>query len=715
MRVYRRFIFVPIVLVLFSYLFYSTYRENKERVLKEFNSQQFALAKQASRSIESFFLYYEEELLFLSQLNFVSELNDQGKHLLSNFYNIHSDQIEAISFVDSNGILKYTYPLNESAIGSDVSNQEHVKTVLNTHKPTISDVFTSVQGYKAIAYHIPVISDDKYKGSLAILIPLDKLGKRFTENIITGKTGYGWVISKDGIELFNPITGQTGKPVKETYSKFPSVLELLDLATKESEGTTTCLISSVADTPDLLSRTLTAFYRIPLGNTYWTIIIFTPEKEVFSILTSFRNRLYIFLVLIILTIAAYFYLTFRESAVLKEENKRRIIENTLNESEKRFRIMFESSPAGIILIDEKGTIIEVNSAFCETLGYSREELLSNNIRLFSSPTREEEINSNIAKILSGMTMKNEVTNFRKDGTPCIISLYETRFILPDGNPGILSVSSDITEKKQANMELIAAKEKAEESDRLKSAFLTNMSHELRTPLNAIIGYSGLMIDTGLDAETNSNLKIISNSAFQLLSLVEDIIDISMIETEQIKITNKRVEINSVLNEIKEYIEEERLKTNKTGIKLVLNISSELTERYIFTDSGKLRQVLIILLKNSLKFTNEGIIEFGFLESEMANASYLKFFVKDTGIGIDKNQHNTIFNIFRQLDDTHSRQYGGTGIGLTIAKKIIEILGGEIWVESEIGKGSQFYFTIPWIKDNNSKAVFAAEPGTSIRT
>ncbi len=695
MKLNRRYLLVPVVLVVFLYLFYSTYRDNKIRVLKEFNSQQFALAKQASRSIESFFIYYQEELQFLSKISFVSEFNDQGRSLLSDFYKIHSDQIEAISLVDSKGILKYTYPLNESAIGSDVSGQEHVKAVLNTHKPIISDVFTSVQGYKTIAFHIPIINEGEYKGSLAILIPLEKLGKRFIENITTGKTGYGWVISANGIELFNPVSGQTGRSVKETYSKFPSVLELLNLTTKESEGTTTCLISSKINAPDELSRTLTAFYRVPLGNTYWTIIIFTPEKEVYATLTTVRNRLYIFLILVLLTMASYFYLTFRASAVLKEEKKRKIIENILNESEKRFRIMFESSPAGIILIDEKGTIIEVNSAFCETLGYSREELLSNNIRIFSSPVRDEEINSNIAKILSGATMKNEVTNFKKDGTACIISLYETRFILPDGKPGILSVSNDITEKKKANMELIAAKEKAEESDRLKSAFLTNMSHELRTPLNAIIGYSGLMIDNGLDTETNSNLKIISNSAFQLLSLVEDIIDISMIETEQIQVLNKTVEINSVLTEIRNFIEDEKLRINKTGIELTLKFDNELSERYILTDAHKLRQVIIILLKNALKFTNEGIVEFGYTEFEKDNTNYLKFLVKDTGIGIEKNQCDTIFNVFRQLDDTHSRKYGGTGIGLSIAKKMIEMLGGEIWVESEIGKGSEFYFTIPF--------------------
>ena len=392
--------------------------------------------------------------------------------------------------------------------------------------------------------------------------------------------------------------------------------------------------------------------------------------------------------------AIYFYMAFKTSSIITEEKKRKAVENVLRESEKRFRIIFESSPSGIILIDEKGKIIEVNASFCDTLGYSRDEILSENIRLFSAPANQEEIELNIANILAGNTLKHEVTNFRKDGTACVISLYETRFILPDGKPGILSVSNDITERRKADLELISAKEKAEESDRLKSAFLMNMSHELRTPLNAIIGYSGIMISSDLSSDTISNLKIISNSAYQLLSLVEDIIDISMIETEQIKIQNRKVDINSILFEIKEIINEEKLKVDKTDINLVLNTNPEIAHTYILTDSRKLKQVLIILLKNALKFTNSGSIEFGFAEIKKDQSMFLKFFVKDTGIGIAKNQYDVIFNIFRQIEDTHTRNYGGAGIGLTIAKKIIEILGGEIWVESELGKGSTFYFIVP---------------------
>jgi PAS domain S-box-containing protein len=820
MKLSKRFLFIPVLLAIFAYLFYSSYKDVKDRTLNEFNFQQFALAKQASRGIESFFIYYQRELLFLSKLKYVSELNDQGRNLLADFYNNHSDQIEAITVVDANGILKYTFPYNESAIGQDISNQKHVKLIIKNHLPVVSDVFTTVQGYRAIAYHIPILETNEYKGSIAILIPLDNLGIRFIENIRTGKNGYGCMISEEGIELFSPFEGQTGKSVREIYKEFPSVLELIDKTLKEKEGISLCYFNPDSLHKKELSKTISAFYRIPLGNTFWTILIFTPEKEVYATMASFRNRLLILFSLILIVIGTFFYFALKASSILKEEKKRKALELILRESEKRFRTMFELSPAGIILIDEKGTIIEVNSSFCETLGYSRKELIAKNIRLFSSPDKEGVIEKNIEEILSGKTLKHEVTNFKKDGTTCVIDLYETMIILPDGKHGILSVSNDITERKRsqeqaltlsralesigecvsitdnknkiifvnnafcktygygqeellgeniskirstkykvnpndeilsdtilggwngelinvrkdgyefpielstspikdekgntvaligiavditerkkAHLELISAKEKAEESDRLKSAFLANMSHELRTPLNAIIGFSGLMIDAGSDNDTISNLKIILNSGQHLLSLVEEILDISMIETEQIKIKYEKVEISSILYDVKNIIEGEKLKECKTGIELILNFDPETSNKVILTDSRKLKQVLINLLKNSLKFTDEGYVEFGVAEIKKNDTDYLKFYVKDTGIGIDKKYHDVIFNIFRQIDDTHTRKYGGTGIGLSVAKKIVKMLGGEIWVESEQGKGSLFCFTIPLLSEN----------------
>lgn len=829
MKLSKRYLFVPILLVTFFYLFYSSFHDAKNRTLNDFNFQQFALAKQASRGIESFFIYYQRELEFLSKLKYVSELNDQGKELLADFYKNHSDQIEAITIVDATGTLQYTYPQNKAAIGQNISNQTHVQAVIKTHKPIVSDVFTSVQGYKAIAYHVPIIRDQEYIGSIAILIPLDKLARHFIENIRTGETGYGWMISEDGIVLFNPSDNQTGKSAKEIFKNIPSVLEMIEKTVNESEGTSICHIEWTANEKNESTKTLAAFYRINLGNTFWTIIIFTPEKEVFAKLTFFRNRLYLLFSLIIIVMGTYFSLSFKASSILKEEKKRKAVENILLESEKRFRIMFELSPSGIILIDENGTIIEVNTSFCANLGYSRKELIGNNVRFFSLPEEEGEVERNIATILSGKTLKHEVRSTRKDGTACLVALYETVILLPDGKKGILSVSNDVTERKrsqekmltlsralesigecvsitdlnnkiifvnnafcktyayseeellgrdisiirslktQKNLgekilsdtingawsgelinirkdgsefpielstalvkdekgnpmaligiavditerkkvyeELIAAKEKAEESDRLKSAFLTNMSHELRTPLNAIIGFSGLMIDAGSDKETISYLKIITSSGQHLLGLVEEILDISMIETEQLKMNYEKVGINTLLYDVKNIIRGEILKENKTEIELVLNLNPDESDHFIFTDSRKLKQVLINLLKNSLKFTDVGYIEFGFTEIEKANSNYLKFYVKDTGIGIEKKYHDVIFNIFRQIDDTHTRKYGGTGIGLSIARKIIEMLGGEIWVESEPGKGSVFYFTIPVLSEKRRPEHYSVE-------
>lgn len=819
MKLPKRYLIIPFLIVAFAYLFYSAYKEVRDKTLNEFNIQQIILAKQASRGIESFFIHYQRELSFLSKLGYIADLNEQGKKLLADFYNNHADQIKAITVVDENGILKYTYPLNPSAIGQDISQQPHVKTVIKTHKPTVSDVFTAVQGYRSIAYHVPVMEGNIYRGSIGILIPLDDLGKGFVENIKTGDTGYGWMISESGIELFNPADKETGHQVSELYKDSPSVIDMINKALTTSEGTGEVNLQAFNNTGRSLSKTLAAFYRVPLGNTFWTILIFTPEKEVFARLTSFRNRLYILISLIITVLSTYFYLSSKASNILKEEKKRKALEKILVESEKRFRVMFELSPAGIILINEKGTIIEVNTSFCETLGYSHEEMTGKNIRMFAQDANNE-IAENIEFILSGKTLIHEVRNIKKDGSQCIVALYETKIVLPDGTQGILSVSNDITEKKRSlermhtlslalenigecvtitdlqnkvifvnnafcriygykeeeiinknisivrpavtkdglfdkinsdtlnggwtgevinirkngsefpvelttshikdgkgspialiaiasditerkriQNELIKAKEKAEESDRLKSAFLANISHELRTPLNAVIGFSGLMIESGPNKDTVQYSQIILKSGQHLLSLVEDIFDITMIESGQIKVNYEKTDMVSVMKEVRDIMHGEMLQENKTGVELKLKLPLPVSP-LITTDPRKVKQVLMNLLRNALKFTDNGFIEFGFSEMHEPKQNHYLFYVQDTGIGIDKTYHDAIFNIFRQVDDTHTRKAGGMGIGLSIAKRTVEILGGKIWLTSEPEKGSVFYFTIPYSMDED---------------
>ncbi len=250
------------------------------------------------------------------------------------------------------------------------------------------------------------------------------------------------------------------------------------------------------------------------------------------------------------------------------------------------------------------------------------------------------------------------------------------------------------ERLQNINDLKLALEKATESDRLKSAFLATMSHELRTPLNAIIGFSDIINEDLTHEEIIRFCKNINTSGNHLLSIVEDLFDITLIETGKTKINKQEENLSVILKNIKEIVSIELKSMHKTHLKLQLINPMSDTDFKIITDASKLKQIIINLVKNAIKFTDEGHIKYGYTIEKSNDSSLLKFFVEDTGIGIRPEMHNSIFDVFRQADDTYTRRHGGTGIGLSISKKLTELFGGKIWVESEINKGSIFYFTIP---------------------
>lgn len=253
-------------------------------------------------------------------------------------------------------------------------------------------------------------------------------------------------------------------------------------------------------------------------------------------------------------------------------------------------------------------------------------------------------------------------------------------------------------------------EEARKSDEMKTAFLHNMSHELRTPLNAIIGFSGIINDeTSLEEIIKFN-KIIHTSGNHLLSLVDDLMAITLIDSGVTKVMKEEVNLESLLLEIHEQMLFEQKKLENCKLDVQLKIPKNNANLWMQTDHSKLTQLLIILLKNALKFTNEGSITYGYTVESEKNKSYLKLFVTDTGIGIDKKSKDLIFNAFWQFDRSHTRTYDGVGIGLTISKRLAELLGGKLSVESAIGKGSTFYFTIPY---NNNQILNGVKNVSSI--
>ncbi len=255
-------------------------------------------------------------------------------------------------------------------------------------------------------------------------------------------------------------------------------------------------------------------------------------------------------------------------------------------------------------------------------------------------------------------------------------------------------------RKEREDSLRISKEKAIEADRLKSAFLANMSHEIRTPMNSIVGFSELITRKTVSPEKKEiYANYIGNSSKSLLALIDDIIDIAKIEAGQLKIIKSAVPVNGALNELHaHYYAEIKRDTNK-NIDLKIHRSVDNDNFAILCDPIRLKQILTNLISNALKFTNTGLIEIGYV---IPNNATIIFYVQDTGIGISHDKQSVIFDRFRQGDDSITRKYGGTGLGLAISKKLVELMGGRIWVESETGEGATFYFSLPLIIPNASE-------------
>ena len=375
-----------------------------------------------------------------------------------------------------------------------------------------------------------------------------------------------------------------------------------------------------------------------------------------------------------------------------------IISNAIKRktNEEQLKLLTEAvkeSPVNILITDINGTIIYVNSSFEKTTGFKTNEVIGKNPSILNSGKQPRSFYQELwDTILAGKIWEGELRNKTKNGD----IFWAKSLISPIKNNGqithFVNLTQDISDNKNLISELLDAKLNAEESDRLKSAFLATVNHELRTPLNHVLGLSSLIPDITEDVTVKEFSKIIHQSGSHLLNIIEDIFDLAMVEQSEIKIRKQDVLIRDIYIELKKQLQETLSESNKSdSIGLEYKIDSALITKKIITDSPKVMQVMSNIIKNAVKFTPKGKIS---LALTMEKDNYLSIKLKDTGIGIPKDKLKIIFEFFRQVDDTNTRNYEGVGIGLAISLKIAKVMGGTIKVESEPGIGTEFTFLFP---------------------
>jgi len=377
------------------------------------------------------------------------------------------------------------------------------------------------------------------------------------------------------------------------------------------------------------------------------------------------------------------------------------------------RSLFESNIDAIMTTDPSGIITDVNKQMEVLTGCTRDELIGAPFKnYFTDPDRAE---MSIKLVLSGKKLTNyELTARARDGKETVVSYNATTFYDRDRRlQGVFAAARDVTERKrldqvlqEKNVELESARSVAEKANLAKSDFLARMSHEIRTPMNAIIGMADLLWETVLASEQREYVRIFRKAGSQLLDLINDILDLSRVESGHLVIESIDFDLGEVLDKTLEMM---AIRAHEKGLELALRIAPEIPTALI-GDPARLRQVLINLIGNAIKFTEQGeVIVRVERDPEDATAGALRFAVCDTGIGIPEETRELIFAPYSQVDTSTTRKFGGSGLGLAISREVVELMQGRIWAESSIGAGSTFYFTARFAVGGKSPLRVASGP------
>ena len=361
------------------YLFYMMYSGAKANAVTELNNRQRIHAKQAQRGIEFFFSDLMTYLTKISGSDHIIRLDEQGENELDFSLNLYPEIITAITRIDPTGKIIFTTPHHPALLGQDISGQSHVKKILETHQPVISDVFDAVQGYRAIALHVPVFNANEFCGTIGVLINFSAIPKRFLQDIQLGETGYSWMASREGTEIYCSVPGHTGKSVFENSKDSPGMISMANRMVAGEEGVADYLFSRDKDGRRKPERHHAVYLPVNILDSFWTIVVVSSEDEVLASLISLRSKLILVVCLLLFGSSLFSYSAMKSWGIVREAAKRKKAEKALEESERKYRNIFENAVEGIFQSTPEGRFINVNPSFAKMFGYASPEDLIHSI------------------------------------------------------------------------------------------------------------------------------------------------------------------------------------------------------------------------------------------------------------------------------------------------------------------------------------------------
>ena len=430
----------------------------------------------------------------------------------------------------------------------------------------------------------------------------------------------------------------------------------------------------------------------PVPRLGWTVQVAIPTSSAFAAVGRLRTTVMgITGVMVLVLLGGLAWLARSQRQRLESEHRLRASEEQAQEATARLAAIVDSSDDAVIGKSLDGTIVSWNRGAERLYGYRAEEVVGRSISLLVPPDHVQEVPEILRRVAQGEPVTDhETVRVRKDGTAVPVALTVSPIRDARGRViGASTIARDMSQRRQIEEELAAARDRALEASRLKSEFLANMSHEIRTPMNGVLGMTSLLLDTNLSEEQRDYAETARRSAEALLTVINDILDFSKVESGKLEFERVEFDLRSVIEDAAALLEPA---AQSKGLEVVCLVPPELPTA-VRGDPGRIRQVLVNLVGNAVKFTEHGevVVRLGVDDEDQRHVT-IRCEVTDTGIGIAPEHQRGLFDAFSQADTSTTRRYGGTGLGLAICRRLVELMGGAIGVDSEIGRGSTFWFT-----------------------